>query len=65
MTGGIVPLAVTLASEAVFEAFVGDSKVYSSVSLSFLDEFISASACQGFASVSEKNLFQPEICWIC
>lgn len=31
MTGGIVPLAVTLASEAVFEAFVGDSKVYPSV----------------------------------
>ncbi|KAG5593944.1 hypothetical protein H5410_035176 [Solanum commersonii] len=27
MTGGIVPLAVTLASEAVFEAFVGDSKL--------------------------------------
>lgn len=31
MTGGIVPLAVTLASEAVFGAFIGDSKVYSSV----------------------------------
>ncbi|CAN4106517.1 unnamed protein product [Withania somnifera] len=27
MTGGIVPLAVTLASEAVFDAFVGDSKL--------------------------------------
>ncbi|XP_055823033.1 bifunctional dethiobiotin synthetase/7,8-diamino-pelargonic acid aminotransferase, mitochondrial [Solanum dulcamara] len=27
MTGGIVPLATTLASEAVFESFVGDSKL--------------------------------------
>ncbi|CDP02956.1 unnamed protein product [Coffea canephora] len=27
MTGGVVPLAVTLASEAVFEAFVGESKL--------------------------------------
>ncbi|CAH9090085.1 unnamed protein product [Cuscuta europaea] len=27
MTGGVVPLAVTLASEAVFEAFLGDSKL--------------------------------------
>nr|GME13234.1 bifunctional dethiobiotin synthetase/7,8-diamino-pelargonic acid aminotransferase, mitochondrial [Ipomoea batatas] len=27
MTGGVIPLAVTLASEAVFEAFFGDSKL--------------------------------------
>lgn len=27
MTGGIIPLAATLASDAVFEAFTGDSKV--------------------------------------
>ncbi|KAH6803183.1 adenosylmethionine-8-amino-7-oxononanoate transaminase [Perilla frutescens var. frutescens] len=27
MTGGIIPLAVTLASEATFEAFTGDSKL--------------------------------------
>ena len=27
MTGGIVPLAATLATDAVFDAFVGDSKV--------------------------------------
>lgn len=27
MTGGIIPLAATLASAAVFEAFAGDSKV--------------------------------------
>ncbi|KAL0404568.1 UNVERIFIED_CONTAM: Bifunctional dethiobiotin synthetase/7,8-diamino-pelargonic acid aminotransferase, mitochondrial [Sesamum radiatum] len=27
MTGGIIPLAVTLASDAVFEAFTGDSKL--------------------------------------
>ncbi|CAI9098544.1 OLC1v1035210C1 [Oldenlandia corymbosa var. corymbosa] len=27
MTGGVVPLAVTLASESVFEAFVGNSKL--------------------------------------
>ncbi|CAH9147974.1 unnamed protein product, partial [Cuscuta epithymum] len=27
LTGGVVPLAVTLASEAVFEAFLGDSKL--------------------------------------
>lgn len=27
MTGGIIPLAATLASEATFEAFTGDSKV--------------------------------------
>lgn len=29
MTGGVVPLAATLASDAVFEAFTGDSKVIS------------------------------------
>ena len=27
LTGGVVPLAVTLASESIFEAFSGDSKV--------------------------------------
>lgn len=27
MTGGIIPLAATLASDAVFKAFIGDSKV--------------------------------------
>lgn len=27
MTGGIIPLAATLATEAIFDAFVGDSKV--------------------------------------
>lgn len=27
MTGGIIPLAATLASEATFQAFIGDSKV--------------------------------------
>jgi adenosylmethionine-8-amino-7-oxononanoate aminotransferase len=27
LTGGVAPLAVTLASEAVFDAFKGDSKV--------------------------------------
>lgn len=27
MTGGIIPLAATLATDAVFEAFTGDSKV--------------------------------------
>lgn len=27
MTGGIIPLAATLATDAVFDAFVGDSKV--------------------------------------
>lgn len=27
MTGGIIPLAATLASESVFDAFFGDSKV--------------------------------------
>lgn len=29
MTGGVIPLAATLASDAVFEAFTGDSKVIS------------------------------------
>lgn len=28
LTGGVVPLAVTLATESVFEAFQGDSKVF-------------------------------------
>ena len=28
MTGGIVPLAATVTTEAVFEAFQSDSKVY-------------------------------------
>ena len=27
MTGGIIPLAVTLATDAVFDSFTGDSKV--------------------------------------
>ena len=27
MTGGVIPLAVTLATDAVFDSFVGDSKV--------------------------------------
>lgn len=27
MTGGIIPLAATLASESIFDAFVGESKV--------------------------------------
>lgn len=30
MTGGIIPLAVTLTTESVFEAFKGDSKVFNS-----------------------------------
>lgn len=29
MTGGIIPLAVTLATNAVFDSFIGDSKVLS------------------------------------
>lgn len=29
MTGGTLPLSVTLASDAVFQAFIGDSKVMS------------------------------------
>lgn len=29
MTGGMIPLAVTLATNEVFESFVGDSKVNS------------------------------------
>jgi len=28
MTGGIIPLAATLATGAVFDSFIGDSKVY-------------------------------------
>ena len=27
LTGGVIPLAVTLATDAVFDSFVGDSKV--------------------------------------
>lgn len=27
LTGGVIPLAVTLATDAVFNSFVGDSKV--------------------------------------
>ena len=40
MTGGVVPLAVTLASEAVFEAFVGESKVDHFVQLSYYKEVV-------------------------
>lgn len=31
LTGGVIPLAVTLATNAVFDSFVGDSKVVYSV----------------------------------
>jgi glutamate-1-semialdehyde aminotransferase len=28
MTGGMIPLAATIATDAVFDSFIGDSKVY-------------------------------------
>ena len=28
MTGGVIPLAATLATSAVFDSFIGDSKVF-------------------------------------
>jgi len=36
MTGGIIPLAVTLAKNAVFDTFIGDSKVLKF----FLEDFL-------------------------
>lgn len=36
LTGGIIPLAVTLATNAVFDSFIGDSKVLSV----FLEDFL-------------------------
>lgn len=43
MTGGIIPLAVTLATNDVFESFVGDSKVNNDLIVSF------------FLNVEKKN----------
>jgi len=38
MTGEIIPLAVTLATNAIFDSFIGDSKVLQV----FLEDFSSA-----------------------
>ena len=40
MTGGTVPLAATLATNAVFTSFIGDSKVIYCAGFSFVSFFI-------------------------
>lgn len=51
LTGGIIPLAVTLATNAVFDSFIGDSKVLQI----FLEDFSFAGWLVGTESL--KLLF--------
>lgn len=48
MTGGIIPLSATLASNSVFESFIGDSKVITarSVIISY-NVYLLSSVCLG------------------